>query len=588
MKFIFALLKTMLMPTWKTPAIKLDKLIKKNITIILLVSIFIAALFLRTIKLSEFPVGFHIDEASLGYNGYSILMTGKSDEGKFFPLYINMFGDNRPTGYHYLTVIPILFFGLSEFATRLPGAVFGALTVFPFFLLCSLFFKSKKVALLASLFLAISPWHTVLSRASAETVVALFFILFGFYLVFDFIKNNTVWKLITGTLLLGLSFFFYHTPRVFVPMFYLAAIIVISWPVIKIKENERLIKLGYSFIFLCALSFSLIFVVKGGVGRFSQVNIFGFPETKLVMEEQIREDGTTHLPLIQTRIFHNKIINYSLTFTSNYFSYFTGDFLFISGGLPIWYKVDRAGLILIIEFPLILYGIFLTIRSKDRFAKLPLFWILISPVTAALTVDDVPNIQRAIVLFPMLELMAAVGAVELFGKVSKLRHNISIVKTKHLIVALFCLILLFNFSYSLHQYFIHGKTHRTWYRNNGFSEMMKEVSKNYSQYDKIVATKAGGGYPLFLFYLIYNPGTYIKEGSPRDVDFKGFGKFIFSPYNCPSIKSDVKLPKSSKVLFIDSGTCKEPIKRTYANIYREDGSLGFRVVYLKEEEKGLE
>ena len=57
----------------------------------------------------SFPVGFHIDEASLGYNGYSMLKTGKDEHGNRFPLYIDMFGDNRPSGYHYLTIIPIAF-----------------------------------------------------------------------------------------------------------------------------------------------------------------------------------------------------------------------------------------------------------------------------------------------------------------------------------------------------------------------------------------------------------------------------------------------------------------------------------------------
>ena len=84
----------------------------------------------------SFPVGFHIDEASLGYNGYSMLKTGKDEHGNRFPLYIDMFGDNRPLvplSYDYSDC----FFGLNEFATRLPGAVFGTLTVVAFYFLFS-------------------------------------------------------------------------------------------------------------------------------------------------------------------------------------------------------------------------------------------------------------------------------------------------------------------------------------------------------------------------------------------------------------------------------------------------------------------
>ena len=55
------------------------------------------------------------------------------------PLYIDMFGDNRPSGYHYLTVVPIKIFGLNEFATRFPGAIFGGLIFIPFFFLTQFF-----------------------------------------------------------------------------------------------------------------------------------------------------------------------------------------------------------------------------------------------------------------------------------------------------------------------------------------------------------------------------------------------------------------------------------------------------------------
>ena len=78
---------------------------------VLLGLIFLVALFLRFSQLAKIPVGFHTDEASLGYNAYSLLMTGKDEAGRAFPLYIDTFGDNRPTGYNYLAMLPIKFFG---------------------------------------------------------------------------------------------------------------------------------------------------------------------------------------------------------------------------------------------------------------------------------------------------------------------------------------------------------------------------------------------------------------------------------------------------------------------------------------------
>ncbi|MGE5041285.1 MAG: glycosyltransferase family 39 protein [Candidatus Levyibacteriota bacterium] len=555
---------------------------KDFILILLLAAVFLCSFALRTIKLSDFPVGFQIDEASLGWNAYSILQTGKSEAGIKLPLYIDTFGDNRPTGYNYVDIPFIAFLGLTVFATRLPGAVFGALSVFPVFLLAYALFKNKKIALLSAVLVTISPWNVVLSRASAETIIALFFILFGFFFLFHFIRSKKTWEVLVGTLLLGLSFFFYHTPRVFVPMYFFVALLVLTYPYKNIKAYKELSKLIVSFLLLCILSFSLIFLIKGGTGRFTQVNIFGFPETKLVMAEQIREDGSDHAPLFTTRLFHNKVVNYSLTFVTNYFAYFSGDFLFTRGGLPIWYQVDQTGLLLLVESPFVLYGVYLCVKSKNRFAKLPLFWILVAPITAAITVDDIPNLQRAIVLFPMLEIIGAVGLFEFLNRISKIKSKIFRIPVKQVIFVFCFLIFLFNFLYFLHQYFVHGEKHRTWYRNNGFADMMQVVNKNYSSYDKVVATKTGGGYPLFLFFSKYDPKTYQQEGSPKDADYKGFGKYIFIPNECPSINLSVNLPKGTKILYVDRGTCPEPSKksgRKFQNIYREDGSLAFRIIF---------
>src|SRR5207244_1439795 len=116
-----------------------------------------------------------------------------------------------------------------------------------------------------------------------------------------------------------LSFFFYHTARVFVPL-----VLIVS--LIYLLPTLRAIKTSYRYIFLISLfsilvlSFLLVVVFPGGKDRFNQVSIFGFPEAKLVLDEQLREDGMNGTPILLTRLFHNKMINYGLTFIGEYFS----------------------------------------------------------------------------------------------------------------------------------------------------------------------------------------------------------------------------------------------------------------------------
>ena len=260
---------------------------KEIITYFLLGLIFILAISLRFYNLNNYPVGFHQDEASLGYNGYSLMLTGKDDNGNKLPLYIDMFGDNRPSGYHYLTIIPIIFFGLTEFATRLPGALFGSLTVFAIFFLVITIFKDKRLGLICAFLLAIAPWHFVLSRASAEAIVALFFILSGFSLIIYSLRNQKLLFLFSGTLLVSISFFFYHTPRIFVPLLFLSLLLFLFSTLRKYTNNRYKIFLIGSFLFLSVMVFILVFFVKGGIGRYNQVNIFNFPETKLVDRKSV-------------------------------------------------------------------------------------------------------------------------------------------------------------------------------------------------------------------------------------------------------------------------------------------------------------
>ena len=280
------------------------------------------------------------------------------------------------------------------------------------------------------------------------------------------------------------------------------------------------------------------------------------------------------IPATITRTFHNKAINYSFAFISNYLDYFSGNFLFIEGGLPVWYKVSSMGLIYIVELPFIAIGIFYLLSSRNRYHKLPLVWLLLSPLAASVTRDDIPNIQRAIVMFPVIELIAAYGLVAIPGKFKSYQNRV--------FVGIITAFLILNFSYFSHQYFVQAQVHRNWYRNEGFGEMVDVVKKDYGNYDRFIVTKSLGGiYPLILFYMKYDPAKYQAEGSPKDRNNSGFGKFFFANSACPSIDKDPQFPKG-KIIYVDNGTCpnyKSLESKRYIYITRKDGTKIFRIVY---------
>jgi len=75
----------------------------------LLFLIIILGLILRTWHLSALPAGFTADEASHGYDAYSLLKTGKDQWGASWPLAFRSFGDFKLPIYTYLS-LPFIYF----------------------------------------------------------------------------------------------------------------------------------------------------------------------------------------------------------------------------------------------------------------------------------------------------------------------------------------------------------------------------------------------------------------------------------------------------------------------------------------------
>ncbi len=125
---------------------------------------------LRILFLSDIPNGFTTDEASTGYDAYSILATGRDQHGEFLPFFAQSFGDYNESLYRFITVPSIAVFGLNEFATRLPAALAGVLTVWIVYLLGKTW-HDEHLAWNAALLLAISPWHIFFSRTAFRLIL---------------------------------------------------------------------------------------------------------------------------------------------------------------------------------------------------------------------------------------------------------------------------------------------------------------------------------------------------------------------------------------------------------------------------------
>ena len=187
---------------------------KKYLLCLILISLF--ALALRTIRLADRPLGFTWDEAALGYNAYSLLKTARDEHGQLLPVIFRSFGDYKPGLYIYADVPSVAVFGLNEFATRLPSAVFGVLLLLTSALFAWNFF-GRKVSLLTAGLLAVNPWALQFSRGAWEANFSLLLTLLGALL---FIRK----KYLLSAVFLGLTFWTYQGAKLFTPLVILTAL----------------------------------------------------------------------------------------------------------------------------------------------------------------------------------------------------------------------------------------------------------------------------------------------------------------------------------------------------------------------------
>lgn len=519
--------------------------------------VFIIALILRTVFLAELPYNFHSDEVNAGYVGYKIVKTGSDINNNFLPLYINKFGDFRPAGIFYVNGLFESVFGLSTFATRFPSAFIGALTVFSLFALVNLISGNRRIALLSAMLLAISPWHIVVSRATSEQIIALFLLISGVaILLYSFQVKNIKFLLAAFFVMLS-SYFFYHTPRIFLPAF-LVMFTTFMFFGKKYKETKNF-KIGLLAVTIIAILFTgLLTFTSFGLGRFSQTSIFsnqGVLDKTRILSDVDQGD------IFAARIFHNKPVIFTKEIVNLYLDYFSTQFLFMKGGLPDRYVVPEHGLFYYVELPFILLGFYFILRRRPRFYFVPLIWIALGPVAASLTLEDSPNVQRALFMLPSFQILAAYGIYYAYHRIAA--------RFRLIFASILCLIFGLSFVYFWHQYSSHADTHHAFSRNAGMRELFELLNVREDNFSKIYLSSTQD---IPIYYHFYNykdvPFLSIDEGR-KDYEV---GKYVFVNHDCPEVPlGDDRL--AVKSLIVSYTSCSNVIYLENRDIVRRnDGS----------------
>ncbi len=223
---------------------------------LLLGAILLLAAILRLWNVTGVPPAASMDEASIGYNAYSLLITGTDEFGEFpFPSQRG-YDDWRRSTYLLLTVPFVAIFNLQVVSIRLPAILLSLATVAATYQVVLLLMGKNKefsfmAALWSSFLLAISPWHIYISRIGHETNAYLSFFVFG--LLF-FLKAVDRYKAIfLSALFFVLSVVSYYAGQVLVPVFAFGAFLIYRKELVIGILKDKKIKIGLLLVSLAVI-----------------------------------------------------------------------------------------------------------------------------------------------------------------------------------------------------------------------------------------------------------------------------------------------------------------------------------------------
>jgi hypothetical protein len=482
-----------------------------------LLGIIVLAAILRIFWLGQAPNTFSTDEASNGYDAYSLMLTMRDRYGDRLPLFLTALNDSRESLFIFLIIPFIKLLGLNEFSVRLPAAIAGVLTVMAVYFLAKEAFKKNSIALLAALILAINPWSIYFNRICFRANLLPLFVTVA---VFLFLKSfKQPWYLILSSFCFGLSLHTYPSARAFVPLFVLG-LTIIYWR--RLWRTKIITATAFSIFAAFFLFFLQFWLSPIGMARADETGL-------------------------ETNIF---------LIIFNYISYYNPIHLFLYGDINPRRSLTTVGIgeLYLWESVSILTGINYLCKSNNRQYWWLLLWLILYPIPAALT--EPIHAIRSIGGIPAFCLISAYGLAKIIEFTIPSQRQKRQQQAIVIIIVSFIFFLGAYFNYS--QYKIASAIEHWQY---GIGEALAYAENN--NYDRVyISNKFKRPNLYLLFYTKYPPARY--QLAPDDPDLQYFTEdYTLGKYTI----TDVDIPKQidTKSLFIVQPNRTETILNLYPN-----------------------
>ncbi len=390
-----------------------------------LVAITLLGLVLRFWELDTLPPSPDPDELSIGYNAWSILVSGRDEFGVAYPAAFRAFGEFKRPVAIYAAVPSIAAFGPTVWAIRLPGALAGTLTIPVLDAAGRALFGNRATGLIAAACLAVSPWHLQFSRGAREAAfITLAVTLLALCLAKSFRtaqrgSGRTPLAWFTGAALATLlAIYSYPGGIVFVPL--MVAGWAWAWRA-HLRTVARPAAIALAIVAVGAIPLARQFL-DGRIGaRFAQASILNDPALYEAASRRIARDVEAGVPWV----LDHPLALAARTAIDAYISHFNPSFLFTRGDdQPRHHGTDTGQLYLWDALP-ILAGIATILHRRHSAAHAAVgLWLVVGPVPASLA-TEAPHAVRTIVMLPAWYLVGAIGATALWRRLARAARQAS-------------------------------------------------------------------------------------------------------------------------------------------------------------------
>jgi hypothetical protein len=408
--------------------------------------IIVLAIFFRFYQITKMPGGLFPDEAA---NGLDI---NSMQQGHLQPFYER--GNGREALFFYMEWASVAVFGKGPWQHHVVSSGMGVLAVIACFLLTRKLFgvnfggvdeesvldlekqeKKKQraiwIALLASFLMAVSSWHTVLSRTAFRATLIPFFAAMTFYFLVCTYEAVTQKKKILFAILTGatfaLGFYTYIAYRIMAPILCM----VILWPIFasfRRRQFRETVKTYWKPAALFIVAFIVViypiakyFYQHTGsfVGRAGQVSVFN-PTLYTINGETFMGTPTISqvIPVV-TEVFKTQLMGFFTHGDLNWRQNISG-FPFLSQLVSPFFGVGLIAVVLL--------GVWYFFAPVKRSSYWKFFlltgWLFGMILPVATTAEGIPHGLRGIGVIPPLFIISAWVLYEFGHWVMRIHNNL--------------------------------------------------------------------------------------------------------------------------------------------------------------------